>query len=378
MQYLNPLGAEPATTAELAAYIERQFDRVLTEGEVSFPLQPEPHVAAWRHYAHEATQIGAFPALQKRLVQLQFPICAGISQCSAYRAATRRGVPTEGMFEATGLQLSNPAELQLVIHDSFAGPVPVLIAARRADFVALIQALTARNEPVPIPASMGAMMVAGFNNWDRIRQRKEQWQAEHSDDTSGDGWEQEFRENVVPDKTLYQDKFIILSDGPYSGVAADELGLSNAEWREISLTIRLEHECTHYFTRRCFGSAKNHLLDELIADYRGIVAAMGQFRADWFLRFMGLENFPAYRPGGRLENYRGEPPLSEKAFEILQELIKRAAENIEHFDREHATQLSELEQRRCVLVALCRMRLSDLASDQCSSRLTQALVGCRT
>ena len=79
-----------------------------------------------------------------------------------------------------------------------------------------------------------------------------------------------------------------------------------------------------------------------------------------------------------MENYRGEPPLSDEAFEILQELIKRAAENIEHFDREHATQLSELEQRRCVLVALCRMRLSDLASDQCSSRLTQALVGCRT
>ena len=224
MQYLNSVGADPATTAELAAYIERQFDRVLTEGEVSFPLQPEPHVAAWRHYADEATQIGAFPALQKRLVQLRFPIYAGISQCSAYRAATRRGIPTEGMLEATGLELSKPGELQLLIHDSFAGPIPVLVAAVREDFVALIQALTARNEPVSIPASMGAMMVAGFNNWDRIRQIKEQWHAVHLDDPSSDGWEQEFRENVVPDKTLYQDKFIILSDGPYSGVAADGLG----------------------------------------------------------------------------------------------------------------------------------------------------------
>jgi hypothetical protein len=279
------------------------------------------------------------------------------------------------MLEATGLQLSNPVELQLVIHDSFAGPVPVLIAGGREDFVALIQALTARNEPVPIPASMGAMMVAGFNNWDRIRQRKEQWQAEHSDDKSGDGWEQEFSEKVVPDKTLYQDKFIILSDGPYSGVAADDLGLSGAEWREISLTIRLEHECTHYFTRRCFGSAKNHLLDEVIADYTGIVAATGQFRADWFLRFMGLEKYPTYRPGGRLEIYRGEPPLSDGAFEILQKLIKRAADNLEQFDREHATQLSEPEQRRRILLALCRMRLPDLASDQCASLLSQALVG---
>ena len=301
-----------------------------------------------------------------------------MSQTPAYRAATRRGVPTEEMLEATGLELSNPGELQLLIHDSFAGPIPVLIAAVREDFVALIQALTARNEPVSIPASMGAMMVAGFNNWDRIRQIKEQWQAAHPDDTSGDGWAQEFRENVVPDKTLYQDKFIILSDGPYSGIVADELGLSDAEWREISLTIRLEHECTHYFTRCCFGSAKNHLLDELIADYTGIVAAAGRFRADWFLRFMGLENYPTYRPGGRLENYRGEPPFSDEAFEILQKVIKRVAENIEHFDREHATQLSELEQRRCILLALCRMRLSDLASEQCALLLSQALVDCRT
>ncbi len=373
MQCFEAFGANPATARELAAYIERQFDRVLTECEVSFPLPPEPHVAAWRHYADEATQIGAFPVLQKRLVQLRFPIYAGLSRCPAYRAATRRGVPTDGMLEATGLQLSNPVELQLIIHDSFAGPVPVLIAAGREDFVALIQALTARNEPVPIPASMGAMMVAGFNNWDRIRQIKERWQAEHSGDTSIDGWAQEFCENVIPDKTRYQDKFIVLSDGPYSGVAADEMGLSDAEWREFSLTIRLEHECTHYFTRRCFGSAKNHLLDELIADYRGIVAATNQFRADWYLRFMGLENYPIYRPGGRLENYRGEPPLSHEAFEILQKLIKRAAENIEHFDREHATQLSEPEQRRCILLALCRMRLSDLASEQCVSLLSQAL-----
>ena len=42
----------------------------------------------------------------------------------------------------------------------------------------LIQALTARNEPVSIPASMGAMMVAGFNNWDRVRQLKELWRSE--------------------------------------------------------------------------------------------------------------------------------------------------------------------------------------------------------
>ena len=86
---------------------------------------------------------------------------------------------------------------------------------------------------------------------------------------------------------------------------AADLGLAEAEWREMSLVIRREHECAHYFTRRLFGSMRNNLLDELIADYAGLVAATGRFRADWFLRFIGLEEFPRYRPGGRLDLYRG-------------------------------------------------------------------------
>lgn len=68
------------------------------------------------------------------------------------------------------------------------------------------------------------------------------------------------------------------------------MNLSQAEWRRLSITIRLEHECTHYFTYRVLGSMRNNLLDELIADYQGIVSAIGKYRADWFLRFMGLES----------------------------------------------------------------------------------------
>jgi len=84
-------------------------------------------------------------------------------------------------------------------------------------------------------------------------------------------------------KELYQDRFIILSSGPYSGVAAAEMGVPEDEWRRISLTIRLEHECAHYLTRQILGSMRNSLLDELIADFAGIVAATDRYRADWFL-----------------------------------------------------------------------------------------------
>jgi len=120
------------------------------------------------------------------------------------------------------------------------------------------------------------------------------------------------------------------------------------------------------------GSAKNHLLDELIADYRGITAAIGRFRADWFLRFMGLENYPTYRLGGRLENYPGDPSLSEKAFAILQTLVILAAENVERFDHEYAERLRTSEAQVRVLTALTRMTLDALAADERLSSLKEA------
>lgn len=371
IRFLQSLGADRATAEELAAYCDRCIETASGDAELNCALFPEPHIAAWRQYSDEAARIGVFATLQKRLVQLRFPIQAGISQSESYRAATRRGTSTDGMLEASGLQLSHPEKLQLLIHESLAGPIPVLIAGCRADFVALLQALTKRNEPLPIPNSMGAMMMAGYNNWDRVRRLKEQWQAAHPDDVTGEGWARQFHDNIVPNQGLYQDSLILLSDGPYSGVAAADLGLAEDEWRRLSVTIRLEHECTHYFTRRVFHSMKNHALDELIADYRGTIAATGSFRADWFLWFMGLEDLPEFRPTGRLGHYRGDPPLSDKAFEVLQSLVKLAAGNVERFDREHTDRLKTRESQLRMLLALCRMTLDELASDEASSHLKQ-------
>jgi hypothetical protein len=133
-------------------------------------------------------------------------------------------------------------------------------------------------------------------------------------------------------RELYQDCFILLSSGPYSGVAAADLGLSSDEWNRLSITIRLEHECAHYFTRRLCGAMGASLLDELIADYAGITAAIERFRAEWFLRFLGLEDARGYRPGGRLESYRGTPPLSDGAFVVLQRVVRCVAATLEAVD----------------------------------------------
>ena len=177
----------------------------------------------------------------------------------------------------------------------------------------------------------------------------------------------------MPHKELYQDRFLILSDGPYSNVSAGEIGLTEQEWRRTSTTIRLEHECTHYFTLRVFGSMRNNLLDELIADYAGITA-VGPYRADWFLRFMGLEFFPAYREGGRLQNYRGEPPLSESAFRALQRLVRDAAENLGRLDLDPAYQPGrEPEDRAATLLAMTSFRLEELAVPEAPGQILRAV-----
>jgi hypothetical protein len=324
----------------------------------------------------EARTRGAFAVLREHLPQLRFPVRPGISETEGYRAATRRGVPPEEIPEATGLAVERPEAIELVIHESPAGRIPLLIARRRAEFVALLQALTRRNEPEPVPAAQGALMVSGYNNWGRIAELRRRWEALPAPERGTATWNEEFQ-RLQSQRELYQDRFILLSDGPYSAVPAAGLGLEAAEWREISLVLRRDHECAHYLTRRLFGSMRNNLLDELIADYTGMVGATGRFRAGWFLRFVGLEDFPRYRPGGRLDLYRGKPPLSDGAFRVLQALVKQAAENLERFDAGLAPGPRSPEETALLIAALASLRLEELAAGGAAELLGRTVAALR-
>ncbi len=368
---LTDFGATAAQVEELLVYNQNVFDHNTLTDRVKFPLTSESHIPAWEEYAVSAKVLGVFEVLKQRLVQFQFPIIEGISQTEAYQSATRRGVATDGMI-ATGLILQEPEKLQLILHQSLAGTIPVLLTGNREDFVCLVQALTKRNEPQPVPNSMGACIVSGFNNWDRIRQYRQQWSAENPANCSQSSWLAEFG-RLIPQKQLYQDKFIILSNSSYSNVSAKDIGLEKAQWQHLSLAIRLEHECTHYFTRRLFNSMRNNIFDELIADYRGIVAAIGTYRADWFLHFLGLESFPNYREGGRLQNYLGNPSLSDGAFKILQVLVKAAAENLQSFHVEYVSQLRDANIQPLMLMALTNLTLEELASLEAHFRIKKIL-----
>jgi hypothetical protein len=246
------------------------------------------------------------------------------------------------------------------------------VADDRRDFEALVQAITRRNEPDPIPASMGACMVSGYNNWDRVAEHRRAFAAAHPEDLTGEAWAAAFQD-LIQRPDLYQDRFMLLSSGPYSSVPAAAIPLPEDGWRTASIRLRLEHECTHYFTRQALGTMRKSLLDELIADYMGMVEALGHFDAHLFLHFMGLEDYPRYREGGRLQNYRGSPPLSPGAFAVLPAIARRAAESLEACQsRRGAGRLGMADKAR-MIIALLTIGLEGLASDDAPALLAASL-----
>ena len=365
-------GVSPSIAEELASYDAVAFQPLPPDGPLEVPLVDEPFAACWQGWLAEIDGGDVVAVLARYLPQLRFPIRSGVSGEEGYRAATLRGDSPSPSSGATGLELERSDEVELDLYASIAGHVPVFTVRHRPDFVTLVRALARRNEPVPIPDAQGAAMVAGLANWERIRQRRAAWEALDPEERATSNWNQEFA-RIRRSPALYQDRFVLLSDGPYSGVPASDLELEDEEWRELSLRIRREHECCHYFTRRALGAMRLHAVDELIADHAGLTAARGRFLASWFLRFLGLEGSEGVRPGGRLEIYRGDPALSDEAFDALAVLVRSAARNVETFDRARwpGEERRSLEDRTLAVYVLAASDLAELASEEAPEILGQ-------
>jgi len=359
--------ASPAIVDELLAYNAKPFPPEAAAARPVFPLADEPHVDAWRGYAREAESSDVFTALKRHFIQLRFPIRPGISEEDGYKTATRKGrFDAADSYAAEAMTIERPDLLELSIHPTIAGHVPLIIVGHRGDFVRLVQAFSERNEPKPVLDSMGACIVKGLNNWSRIHVRRAEWEKAQGGSASEEGWAAEFQQ-IVPRKELYQDRFIILSRGPYSAIPARDVGMADAEWLARSLAIRREHEITHYFTHRAFGTIRNNVFDELIADFVGLTLAFGGYRSDFALRFLGLESYPAFRPGGRLEVYRGKPPLSDDAWAVARTLAVEGARNLESFAKSQPHHLQSLAALGALTFTLSTLTLEELASPDMAS-----------
>lgn len=307
----------------------------------------------WNKLNNEFSDIQIFEKLKSCYPQLCFPIELNIKNTKAYIDATLKGINNQSN-QSLGLEKTN--KLKFYIHESMGIKAPVLIVSNKKDFVKIIQALSHKNDPIPVPDSMGAAVIKGLNNWQRINNLKQQF---FSDDPLGN-WGREFTENIIKNKSLYQDELIILSTKPYSNISGENLTLSQDKWTNYSLIVRLEHEFTHLYTLKEYGKMSINLHDELIADYIGICKAFGSFNKNWMLYFLGLENFPEYRKGARLENYMNFE-LSSQCFKDLTNIIKKAIDNIEKFDREIG-KIKSMQDQKARIHAICETDIPTIAS----------------
>ncbi len=369
---LGALGADPAAADEIVA--RGRGDGWWPGGTIrlgELPVPDDPMVEAWTDYAARAATDGAWTVLRDVLVQLSFPIREGISSEPGYRAATLKGEPPN---ESHGLELIDPGGLTLELHRSLAGTIPVLGVTARADFESLVRALTARNEPAPVPEAMGACLVNGLNNWDRIRRLESRWRAQGPGERDEATWAEAFR-RIIPQPTLYKDRLIVLSRGPYSGVAGVHAGLDDDDWEARSFTIRLEHECTHALTLRVFGALRHDVLEELVADWVALITGGGGYRVDLARRFLGLESHPTFRTGGRLEVYRGSPPLSDGAFGVVQRLAVDSTATLGELATDPALELDRPEVLARMTIALLSLPLEAVAGDDALDRVRDRYAG---
>mgnify|MGYP006268774457 CR=1 FL=1 len=275
--------AEPVSRA-LSDYCQG-FARA-AEPWPGLPLPNDTSLNWWDQLITDTDQgVPLQEALVAALPQLQLPQVSGISTSDVYKTMVLRG---QVINEATLATAGQPPQwecaeaLRLWIAPHPCGAMPVLQTPSWHDFELLVRALAHRAEPVVLPDGVHAQAVSGLIHWGLIERFGRDSRA----------------------------KLILLHQAPYGSVAAEHVPgrLSAEDWLAASTTLRLEHELTHLATKRLLGEMRLNLLDELVADCMGMVAALGHFDADLFGRCLGINTDNANQPiaNGRWLSYTRE------------------------------------------------------------------------
>ena len=369
-EVLADLGAEGETLQRLLEYCRNLFVLPDTAEPWTLPLENEAHVATWDAYRIEAGT-DAFATLQRYIPQLNIPVREGISLSDHYAGVARRGEPFNADHFGGRLKLNAPEQLSLLIHEHQAGALPVLHTTNRNDFDLLNQALLHRSEPRIIPAAVNAQLVAGFINWHRLALHREAWAASPDVVDTEQNWLIERARVAKFEKWRFQDRFLILCSHPYSGLSASDLGLQKpeSEWVARSDQLRMEHEFTHYMTKRIFGVMQLNVLDELIADWAGTTFVFGCFDAKLFIHMFGINPPGKATAFGRVHEYTSALRDFPDCLSILYRLTIMAADRLQIL----TLQYYEPQRRHHFLMALTQMSLELLARDDADELFNEAL-----
>ncbi|WP_130129446.1 hypothetical protein [Synechococcus sp. WH 8101] len=290
-----------------------------------------PELAWWSNLTADALDgvlqgQSVLELLQSGLPQLLLPQQSGISSSDLYKALVLRGESVDQALIA-GVDAPphwhDPEALRFWIAPHPCGAMPVVQTPSWADFVLLVRALAHRGEPAKLVDGVHAQAVSGLIHWGLIRAFGRQSRA----------------------------RLIVLHDAPYGSVQASDVpgDLTEAEWLQASSNLRLEHELTHLATKRLLSQMRINLLDELIADCMGMVAALGRFHAELFGRCLATES-----ASGRWTTYTNA--LSETDARLALDLVMLRACELEHH-LDHRPELLLREQAMDRLRWLCQQRL---------------------
>ena len=228
--------------------------------------------------------------LSRRYPQLTLPISDETRRSESYRNIVLCGDPPEREPE-----FSFSAGDRFETVSTPAGQVEVLSLYEREDFEHCFRALGYRCENREIPRTTGATIISGLINWEKIHRHQEEYLR-----AGGADWDEEFERFTSDDKN-FRDTIILLSRGYYSALSPAEAGFAEADWLELSYTIRKYHELAHFVSQRLYPENKDAVRDEVLADMNGIVAALGHFDAALEAGMLGIRD--GQYTHGRLENY---------------------------------------------------------------------------
>ena len=249
----------------------------------------------------------ALEALAQRFPQLYVAPAEGAQDI--HRRAAAFGIEPDG---ATLDHFITTPEDELREVDTPAGPVEVLFLKERADFETFLQIVGHKSSPNPIARTVGAITYRGLVDWGKVAAAKATYRA-----TGGDDWPAEFA-RLAKQPGAFRSELIVISEGPYSNVPANQTPYDEERWLCISREIRLHHECAHVVCRRTMPDDVLPVWDEVTADVVGLLCAIGRYDAALAARFLGVA--PDGYAGGRLAEYLSDEQaqrIDEVAAEVF-------------------------------------------------------------
>lgn len=354
---LTKVGAEKADIDLLLDYNSDIFDYSNLHDEITFPLEDENFIKTWRKYEDDAANQGVFPVIRKAVPHLNFPIDDKLADTTEYKDAVLYANISPGRQASVGIGLKAPEKLQLAIIPTDAGSLPMVYIPEREDFEAVIKALNFSNTNIEIVPKITSYLVRDFRNSDRISILRDRYNKKKALMNLNTTWRDEYAK-ILLNKELYLDTFIAVYGGNASAIPAEDVGLSEDEWKAKSIVIGREKEAMRYYMKRIFQVEKPHPYVELIAYFAAIDTAFSSFQADKLLKLM--------LPGPDSQAPVCGMAVQEKKFtpetcEILKKLIEKAAHNLEDFCKIYLHEL-EANNQNLLIISLTKVTLEELAS----------------